>query len=117
MNKKIIEASELPLEEQVYLKKDIFGWRIVNPVKDAEGNWLWNNFLFGGARNLFMLLLMLIIIFGFIWIYNHDMAEMQEVVEDPCSFCSSKEMNSVLSERYNAVNEINSELYGILIGV
>lgn len=62
MAKKIIEASELPNGEKVYLKKDVFGWRIVEPIRNEDGTVNWFNFFTGGKRNLLTLIAVLAII-------------------------------------------------------
>ena len=53
---------ELEIEgEKVYLKKDILGYRIVNPIKiDGKINWI--NLLFGGKRNLVILIIYMVIL-------------------------------------------------------
>ena len=59
--KNIIEASQLPEGEKVYMKKDWLGWRIVNPIKNEDGSLNWFNILVGGKRNLVNLIVILII--------------------------------------------------------
>lgn len=84
---KIIEVSELPKDEKIYVKKDSFGWRIVNPIRTPDGKINVINLLFGGWRNLMFLILILLLVLGFFYIYHHDTAEMMRVVENPCSYC------------------------------
>jgi hypothetical protein len=84
---KIIAASELPLEEKIYLKKDFLGWRIVHPMKDEDGSINWGNLIFGGWRNFFTLIIILMFVLGFFYVYYHDTTEMQKVVENPCEYC------------------------------
>ena len=58
--------------KKVYLKKGIFGYRIVYPIKNEDGSYNWTNLLFGGNSNLVKLLIYIgiavLIYFGF-----HDM--------------------------------------------
>ena len=75
---KIIEAGDLPEEDQVYLKKDIFGWRIVHPIKNRDGTINWTNLVFGGWRN-FTFLIIILLITGFVlWSYRHDIQTIQQ---------------------------------------
>lgn len=60
--KKIIEASELPFGDKVYLKKDWMGWRVVAPNRDPEtGKINWFNLLLGGKRGLNFLMIVAVI--------------------------------------------------------
>lgn len=59
---KFIEAQDLPEGEKVYLRKDRFGWRMVKPIKNPDGSFNWPNLLFGGWRNLLMLLFILAVV-------------------------------------------------------
>ena len=51
----IIEAANLPESEKVYLKKDWFGWRVVEPPTK------WYHYLIGSKRNITILLFILVI--------------------------------------------------------
>lgn len=87
MNKGIIEASDLPEEEKLYLKRDGLGWRIVQPLKNPDGTINWVNFLFGGARNLLYLILILVVIGLFFYGHYEITKNMRGIVENPCSAC------------------------------
>jgi len=98
-NKDIIESSELPLDCNLYLKKDNLsssGYRQVYPIKDNNGNWLWKNIFFQGSNNFFWMIFFILMIFGFIFAYNHDTAEMQKVVSNPCDYCDCFNKGSTL---------------------
>jgi len=104
MKNDIVDACGLPANDKVYLKKDSCsegGWRTVYPWKDKEGNWLWKNVILGGSQNLFWIIFIILLIFGFIYVYNHDTAEMQKVVQNPCAYCSS-----TLADNYLIENDI-----------
>jgi hypothetical protein len=75
--------------EKIHLKKDNLGWRIVNPIKNEDGSINIINLLFGGKRNLAILLIILLFVLGFFYVYHHDTAEMRKVVENPCLYCRS----------------------------
>ena len=81
MDKKIIEASELPNDEKVYLKKDFLGWRIVHPIKNEDGSWNWPNLLFGGWRNLLSSAILILIIAGAIWAYRRDINQIKQACD------------------------------------
>ena len=90
--KKIIEASELPEGDKVYMKKDMFGWRIVHPYRNPDTNKIIPiNLIFGGKRNLVVLLVILAFILSMIYIFKHDIRELeahyQDVLANPCDFC------------------------------
>ena len=87
---KIIEASELPNDEKVYLKKDFIGWRVVEPWRNPEtGKINWFNFIFGGKRALFILVFILIVggllYFGF----NEQLQNAKLIIENPCDYCNT----------------------------
>jgi len=68
-------------EQNIDLKKDIFGYRIVHPVKDKEGNWNISNLLFGGWRNLFIIIIILLFLLAISYSYYHDTTECRKIVE------------------------------------
>lgn len=112
---KIIEASRLPSEEKLYLKKDIFGWRVVHPIKNEDGSINYFNLILGGWRNLFILVLFLIIMFIIMYSYNHDITTLQNhysnISENPWEFCRNMYgSNSADGVRYPIINA--SALYG-----
>ena len=74
---KIIEAANLPEQDKVYLKKDMFGWRIVNPIKNEDGSINWINLLVGGWRNFTFLIIILLIAAFVMWSYKHDIQQIE----------------------------------------
>jgi hypothetical protein len=78
---KIFEAGELPEHEKVYLKKDIFGWRVVEPPTK------WYHYLFGSKRNVFVLSFILIIALLFYLGIGEINKGCQDMANDPCSYC------------------------------
>jgi hypothetical protein len=88
METKIIESSELPLGEKIYLKKDWFGWRVVEPWKNPEtGKINWFNFLVGGKRGLVFLAIIAILCLGFYLGVNELIADYKLIASNPCEFC------------------------------
>ena len=84
----IIKAEDLPEKENIYFKKDMFGYRIVHPIKNEDGTINVINLLFGGTRNLINLIIILLIMGALLYTYNHDIKEMKDVVENPCNYCA-----------------------------
>ena len=86
----IIEASQLPEEEKVYLKKDFLGWRVVEPWKNPEtGKVNWFNLIFGGKRALFVLCLLAVIVLFFYLGYQEIINDSKTIIENPCTYCNS----------------------------
>lgn len=104
--KKIFEASELPLEDKVYFRKDKFGWKQVYPIKNPDGSYNWPNLLFGGYRNLiFLIILIVVALFG-IWLYHIDITNIENhyaaIAKDPLLFCKNyKAGNVTFFQEYN----------------
>jgi len=105
------EFKEVVIEgEKVYLKKDFTGWRIIHPPKNPDGSLNWFNIIVGGWGNMIFILFVLGLTFGFFYIYAHDTAEMQKVLENPCEYCSTTAMQSVLNERYKQFDIVNEQI-------
>ena len=87
----IIEAADLPEKEKIYLKKDMFGYRIVHPIKNPDGSINFANLLFGGVRNLMFLIFFFGILSFLIYAHYHDVAAIQQNYEvissDPLAWC------------------------------
>jgi len=84
--KKIIRAEELPQGEIVYLKKDMFGWRTVEPVTNPEtGKVIWRNFF--NPRGFVMLAILLLLLgIGYL-AFKEQLINYHEVISNPCAFC------------------------------
>ena len=95
----IIEASQLPAEEKVYLKKDWLGWRVVEPWKNEDGKINWFNFLLGGKRALLALVTVLAITGLLYFGINELIANYKLVADNPCNFCTDcfEQTRNVLS--------------------
>lgn len=87
MNDKIIEASQLPENEKIYLKRDFLGWRVVAPIKNEDGSWNWFNLITGGKKNLFVLIILLLLV-GLIFLAAREsIMNYKEVLSNPCAYC------------------------------
>jgi len=68
--------------DEVYLKKDRFGWRVVHPVKNIDGSLNMKNFLIGGSYwNLLKVGIFVGIILFIIFAYLHDVSSCRELLE------------------------------------
>ena len=85
---KIIRAEELPSEEVVYLRKDFFGWRVVDPIVDPQTKkFLWKNFF-----NLkgFVVLGLLLLFLGIGYLAFHEQVNnYYEIMHNACKYCST----------------------------
>ena len=87
--KKIIESSELPENENVFLKKTFGEWVTVFPGKDIKtGKRIWKNQLFGGWNNLFNLTMYLLIIGLLMFGFWTQVEQYRDRVENPELYCS-----------------------------
>ena len=115
--KNVFEAGDVPSEEKVYLKKDSFGWRVINPIRDPETNKINKfNLFFGGKKNLYMLIF-LFILFALIFIGVKELiADYKLVADDPCSFCTDcqERVREILSMKntYSQYQINLSQFYG-----
>lgn len=89
MDKKIIEASELPDNVKVYLKKDWTGWRVVEPIRSQDGKLLWKRILFGTTKErVFLGFILLIIVLGYLG-FQEQINNYKKVMDNPCAYCNS----------------------------
>ena len=105
MSNKVIESSELPEGEKVFLKKSFDGWRVVYPIKNEDRTINWFNLCTGGSWwNVLKTLFILSVILGVSWSYAHDTKQCRELVGNPCNhyseikeFCTNQDINNPLS--------------------
>lgn len=114
----IIEAAQLPEKDKVYMKKDIFGWRVVQPLrKDGsslniknifDGNTIWINLLIGGWRNFIFLLIILALLSFQMYSYDHDVQAIQDnykvIASDPIGWCHEICENPQSAYEFNVLN-------------
>ena len=85
------KAQDLPAEEKVYMTKDIFGWRIVHPIKNDDGTTNLVNLLVGGWRNCAISIIVIVMILFLAWSYNKDINTIQancvNINADPIGWC------------------------------
>lgn len=83
VNKNIIEAANLPEGEKVYLKKDYFGWRVVEPPTK------WYHYIFGSKRNVVFLLFIAVIAIGLYFGILELISAYRDVAANPCNYCTN----------------------------
>jgi len=67
--------------EEVVLKKDFSGWRVVYPIKNPDGSINWKNLLIGGSWfNLIKVILVVGLILFIIYSYKYDI----QATKDSC---------------------------------
>jgi len=76
--------------EEVFLKKDFLGYRVVEPLRDPETKeFLWKNFL---SKKGFIMLLILVLILSFTYLaFQEGINNYREVMKNPCKFCTDCE--------------------------
>lgn len=80
--KGVIEAADLPHDEKVYLKKDMFGWRVVEPPKN------WFRWIMGSNRNIAELLIFMVVMGLIFFGVTELIGSYQYIVANPCEFCT-----------------------------
>ena len=106
---KFIEAQDLPEGEKVYLRKDFLGWRIIKPIKNEDGSVNWPNLLFGGWRNLLMLLFILALVLLHL---HEDKLNIQAVKDNCLGVCRYEVYLNNLYKEGMQVSYINLSSYG-----
>lgn len=100
---KYIEASQVSIDEKIYLKKDWFGWRVVHPIRNDDGSINWFNLILGSKANVAFLIIILLIGFVFYLGVTDLLSAYKEVADNPCAFCETCQM-----QVKNILNSINN---------
>ena len=88
MKGNIIEASGIPQDTKVYLKKDIFGYRVVEPIWDEGGKLKWKRIIFGTWRErAFLLFIIMLVLFSYLG-FQEQINNYYEVLSNPCAYCT-----------------------------
>ena len=111
---KIIRAEDLPEGENVYLRKDFLGWRVVEPLKNENGKINWFNTLVGGKKGIAFLIVILILSGAFYLGVSELISNYKQVADHPCNFCKTCQTyvtdtiaNLNLQIQKNSVGEIH----------
>lgn len=93
----IIEASQLPEGDKVYLKKDIFGWRVVEPLKDPiTGKYNYKNLILGSKRNLLILIIIFTIATLYYFGFKEIISQYQFPFDYPVQYCTQYVRNNII---------------------
>jgi len=103
---KIIRAKDI--QEKVYLKKDMLGWRVVEPYKDPDTNKInWFILITGGKKNVATLIIILIFLgIGYAGV-KETIGNYKTIAENPCDYC-----NSCQEQTSNVLKDLQSERIG-----
>ena len=67
--------------KKIYLKESFNGWKIVYPIKNADGSINWKHLIAGGSwTNLFLVALFVAVMVGFFFEYNHNLKMCSELM-------------------------------------
>jgi hypothetical protein len=97
------------IKDDLYIKKDRFGYHIVHPIRNEDGTINWKNFLIGGDWFKFITFIIIFILVIFMaWSYFEDTSACRELMENPYEICgygflknSSIDMKGINLSYYN----------------
>jgi len=72
---------------EIHMKQDSFGYRVVHPIKNKDGSINWINFFFGGKRNLLILSVYILIAVLFYFGVAELIDQYKIIANNPCDFC------------------------------
>jgi hypothetical protein len=83
--------------EKIYLTKDMFGHRVVNPIKNSDGSLNWKNLILGNRKVIIFTIIWLLIM-GFIFYGVNEMtSSCKDMAKNPCNYfkidCSTVRSN------------------------
>lgn len=74
MKKGIIEASELPNNEKIWMKKSMGEWKVVYPITNEDGSINWFNLITGGSWiKLLIVIVIVLMIIGVFYEYTTNL--------------------------------------------
>lgn len=102
------------IDEKHHLKKERNSYRVIYPIKDSNGKFIWKNFLIGGRwSNLFFLIFVLTLVIYLSWGHKADINAFEKYIKENC----------VRVSPYSKVNEylsipslqVDVDEYGLLV--
>lgn len=112
---KIYSIEEIPEGENIYLKKDFFGWRVVEPIKDPKtGNVNKFNLITGGKRSLAVNIIYIVIALLIYAGVNELIDGYKDVAANPCNYCKvAQALNEQVADSLRLSRTPNlTELFG-----
>ena len=83
----IINTKEIPKEDIVYVKRDFFGYRVVEPIRDPKTKRvIWKNLF--SKKGFLMLGVLLIILASLYLAFREQLANYRYVLGHPCELCN-----------------------------
>lgn len=81
-----MDLKEIEIDnEKIYLRKDMFGWRVVNPIK-INNKLNWKNLWLGNRRVIIFTIIWLLIM-GFIFYgVNEMLTSCKDMANNPCNY-------------------------------
>ena len=96
--------------ERIRLKhSNIFGWKVVHPIKNEDGKFNFVNFLFGGKGNLIVLIILMAITAMFFTGINQMFESCSDFADHPCDYIDCC-LNCSLSDINNNAKNISMHL-------
>ena len=110
MNIEEIKKDLYKIDEKTHLKKTKDSYRLIFPIKDSKGNFLWKNFLIGGRwSNLFLILFVLSLLFYLSWGHKADIKVFEEYIEENCQEINTYEDINKLPNLSGLIKEDDNE--------
>ena len=77
MDNGIYSIEQVPLCDEVYMKKGFFGWRVVTPWKNKDGTWNLKNIIMGGDLfSVGVIVITTLAMVGFFYLQQQDMVRL-----------------------------------------
>lgn len=100
----IDKIKEIEIEgEKIYLRKDMFGWRVVNPIKNSDGTFNWKNLWFGNRKVIIFTIIWLLIMAFIFYGVNEMLSSCKDMSKNPCNY-----FNLDCSIFHKSLDNINS---------
>jgi len=85
--------------EDVHMKKDGLGWRIIYPHRNTDGSPNWTNRLIGGKRNFITVFFLVLLIVVLQLSHYHDVQAIEnryiQISADPVAYCKQISVSPV----------------------
>lgn len=81
--------------ESIYVKKDFLGWRVVEPTRDENGKLNLMHLIFGGKKNLIILVLLLAIAAFIYFGISDQLLQCKDIAAAPCNYCQEYLKNQI----------------------
>ena len=107
---KNIEQINLGNNETISLAKGKFGYRVIHPHKDQNGNIIWINLLIGGWENFFKLLFIMFVLGCFFYGFQEVTESCNDMTKNPCKYFDLDCTRYYNEANYNLLNDIQFDV-------